>query len=206
MWLVGITGRSGGGKSCVTGHYRALGYPCADGDAVSRQVCAPGSECLGALADAFGREILDENGALLRRKLADIAFADAEKTARLESITHPHILAEVQRQLEQAEKQGHPLFFMEGAAIVDHPFEKNCDRIIVVTSEMRLSISRIILRDGISKTSANRRLAAQLPEERLVRAADYVIKNNGSLDALYQKADDVLAKLLQEIRLEKKET
>lgn len=198
MLLVGITGRSGSGKSSVAQYYASLGHAVVDGDQVSREVCAPGSPCVQALAEAFGSGIIAEDGSLLRRKLADIAFASFDKTQLLDDITHPFILREIMARGMRAKEAGAPLFFVEGAAIVGQAFEQDCDRLIVVTSEPRLSVSRIILRDGISKTSAHRRLEAQVPEEVLAEAASYVIENNGSVEALRQKADAVLEKLLAE--------
>lgn len=199
LFIVGITGRSGSGKSSVREYYASLGYPVADGDAVSRQVTSPGSPCLAELAAAFGSAILAEDGGLLRSKLGEIAFASPENTVRLNQITHPYITAAFLDMARQAKEDGARLFFADGAAIVGEDFEKHCDRIILVVAQQRLSVSRVILRDGISKVSAGRRLAAQLPEEQLRQVASYVIENNGGLAALYHKADTVLAALLKEV-------
>lgn len=196
MLIVGVTGRSGSGKTLVARHCAALGYPMADGDEISRRVTGPGSPGLAKLAAAFGPQILDANGSLLRRKLGMLAFASPEKTALLMQITHPFIMAEFLRLAQQAKEEGAKLFFLDGAAIVGSAFQRECDKLVVVTCSRKLAISRIILRDGISKTAAAQRLAAQIPEKVLLAAADYIIENNRDEAALHHKTEVVVQKLL----------
>lgn len=197
MLIVGITGRSGSGKSSVSAHYTELGFTVADGDVISRQVTEPGSPCLEELVQGFGSQILAADGALDRKVLGALAFSSPENNQKLIGITHPYIIREFQRRAEEARQKGDELFFVDGAVIVGGPVEPLCDKLIVLVSELRLSISRIILRDGISKKAAGNRLAAQQPEETLCAAADYVIQNNGSLENLLKAADEVLDDLLR---------
>lgn len=197
MLIVGITGRSGSGKSSVTRHYAALAYPVADGDEISREITLPGTPCLQELADEFGDGILNGDGSLNRRGLADVAFASPEKTQRLTDITQPHILAEFLRRVEVAKQAGEKLYFFDGAAIVGGPFQPYMDKMILLVAELHLSVSRIILRDGISKTAAYNRLNAQISEQELRDVADFVIENNTSEAAMLKAADEVLEKLVQ---------
>lgn len=198
MLVVGITGRSGSGKSSVAQYYASLGHPVADGDELSRTVCRPGTPCLRELAQAFGDDILAPDGSLKRRELGAKAYASPKGNQTLIAITHPHIFREMQRLEDEACKAGAPLFFIDGAMIVGSMFQPHCDRIVLVVSETKLSISRIILRDGISKAAANARLSAQLAEEALRAAADFIIENNGSPAGLHRRADEVLRQLLEE--------
>lgn len=197
MLIVGITGRSGSGKSWVTSYYASKGYPTIDGDAVARNVTTPGSLCLAKLVEAFGQEILAEDGSLLRRKLGKLAFATPEANKLLVGITHPFITKALLQAAKMAKESGARLFFVDGAMIVGEDFEQHCDKIVVVTAPQRLAVSRVILRDGISKQAMLNRLAAQKPEEELLAAADYVIENDASITALQHKADEVLESLLK---------
>lgn len=194
-YVVGLTGRSGCGKSTVASHFAAQGVPVLDGDAAAREVVQPGSPTLAKLAQAFGADVLDEHGALQRDVLAARAFAAPAAARRLTNITHPAIVRLLLDGVRAAHRAGAPLVVVDGAVIVGARFQKHCDAIVVVTAPLRESISRIILRDGISKEAAHRRLAAQLPEETLVAAADFVLENNTSPAALLQHADEVLAQL-----------
>lgn len=199
MRVVGITGRSGCGKSTVTSWLAAQGYPCVDADAVAREVLAPGSpeaeSLLSLLQKQFGCDIVDSGGALRRRLLADRAFATPQGTQALSAITHPAILARVRRAIAEARAAGERLLFLDGAAIVGTPFQELCDVLIVITAPEAECIRRICARDGIDETSARRRLAAQAPESVLCAAADHCLKNNSTPQVLLQQAADLLAKL-----------
>lgn len=195
MKTIGITGRSGCGKSAVTARYAALGYPTADADAVSREILAPGSPCLAALCRAFGPDILAPDGSLRRRMLADLAFATPEGTAALSAITHPEIVRRLRAAADAARQAGAALFFVDGAAILGSPFEKDCDGILLVSAPYEQSVERICRRDGISPEMARRRLAAQPPEEWLRGFAQAEIRNDAGPQELAARADAALTKL-----------
>ena len=198
MMIVGLTGRSGCGKSSVSAYLTAQGCVCVDADQISRQVLQPGSPCLPRLQNVFGFDILDKNEVLDRRLLADRAFATPEGTRQLTDITHPEILARIRGAAEHARLQGEPLFFVDGAVILGTPFEKECDRLVVVTAPYAQSIARICARDHISEEMARRRLDAQMPEETICAAADYLIHNDGSLADLELQCGRVLDSLRKE--------
>lgn len=198
MKIVAITGRSGCGKSSVTGYFAAQGCPCIDADQISREVLCPGSPCLPQLQARFGADILDETGALRRRLLADRAFATPEGTAALTAITHPEILRRIRARIEAAAAQGSALVFVDGAVIVGTPFAHCCDRLILVTAPYEQSVARICARDGISPEMARRRLDAQTPVETLRAAADIELCNDGTLEELLTQCAGLLARLRQE--------
>ena len=195
MRTIGITGRSGCGKSTVSAHYRALGYRVADADLVARQVLEPGSACIPLLVEQFGADILDEAGGIQRRLLADRAFARPDGSQRLVSITHPEIVRRLLQEGEQVRQAGQDVFFVDGAVIVGAPFEPYCDGIILVSAPLEESVKRICARDGISEESARRRLDAQLSEETLRAACAWEIRNDSTLTCLLEQADWVLERL-----------
>nr|WP_317407429.1 dephospho-CoA kinase [Fournierella massiliensis] len=195
MRTIGITGRSGCGKSTVSAHYRALGYRVADADLVARQVLEPGSACIPLLVEQFGADILDEAGGIQRRLLADRAFARPDGSQRLVSITHPEIVRRLLQESEEARQAGQDVFFVDGAVIVGAPFELYCDGIILVSAPLEESVRRICARDGISEESARRRLDAQLSEETLRAACAWEIRNDSTLTGLLEQADRVLEHL-----------
>lgn len=198
MKTIGITGRSGCGKSSVTRLLAELGYPCVDGDQISRQVLQPGSPCLPLLQNAFGCDILLPDGALNRRLLADRAFATPQGTQTLTGITLPEIVRRIRALREQAARQGSELFFVDGAVIIDTPFAQSCDSIWVVTAPYEESVRRICARDGIRPEMARRRLDAQIPEETLRAHADILIENTGTQQELEALVRNALAALRKE--------
>ena len=199
MKVVALTGRSGSGKSTVAETWKARGCMVIDADAVARLVVEPGSPTLEALAREFGRDILDESGALRRHELARRAFASKERTCRLTEITHPAIVAEIQNGIRSAEKEGRPLAVVDGAVIIGAPFEKFCDEFVVVTAPEEKAAARIAHRDGITEEQARARLAAQTPESVLCEKASYIIRNDGSPEDLRRAAARVLRGLTGEL-------
>lgn len=198
MKIIGITGRSGCGKSSVTKFLAEEGYPCIDADLIAREVMLPGSPCLAQLQAAFGCDILDENGALRRRLLADRAFATPEGTRTLTEITQPEILHRIEQRLEQAKLEGAAYAFVDGAVIVGTPFEKRCDQLVLITAPYHTSVERICARDSIAAEMARRRLDAQTPLDVLRQAASIEIVNDGTAEQLESKVKAFLQALGRE--------
>ena len=196
--VVGLTGRSGCGKSSVSAFLTRQGYPCIDADAISREILQPGSPCLPRLQNAFGSDIVDSDGQLRRRVLADRAFATPQGTKRLTEITHPEILARIRALVAAACGAGAEFCFVDGAVIVGTPFADECDEIVVVTAPYEQSVARICRRDGIAPEMARRRLDAQMPEKTLVEAANHIVSNDGTLAALEQQCRALLDTLRKE--------
>lgn len=205
--VVGLTGRSGVGKSTVAKQLRAAGFPVLDADAAAAAVMQEYPACVRELADAFGGDILDEQGNLLRRKLADRAFATPQGQRTLTGITHPYIIRSLLDKITAEAKNGAQLVFVDGAVIVGEAFEKYCDKIMVVDSPEELQIARLCVRDGITAEQAARRIRAQLSRERLNAAADVIILNDSTAQVLCERTACALEELLQNIdRLERRDT
>ncbi len=198
MICLGITGRSGCGKSTVTSVFSAHGVPLADADQISREILLPGSPLLPKLAQRFGADILREDGTLDRRLLADRAFATPEGKAALDSLTHPEIVRRIRAAKQAALDAGAPLFVLDGAVIVGTAAQAECDRLCVVTAPFETSVARIVARDGISAEMAARRLNAQTPENALTAQADYILHNDADLAHLRAAAAELCEKLLTE--------
>lgn len=198
MKVIGITGRSGCGKSSATKFLAGQGYPCIDADLIAREVLSPGSPCIPLLQQKFGADIADENGQVRRRLLADRAFATPAGTRALTAITQPEILHRIGKKLEEARQSGAELAFVDGAVIVGTPFEAHCDALILITAPYETSVVRICARDGIAPEMARRRLDAQTPLETLRAAASYEVVNDGTAEQLADKMQTVLQQLRKE--------
>ena len=195
MIALGITGRSGCGKSTVTALFSAHGVPLADADQISREILLPGSPLLPRLAQRFGADILKADGTLDRRLLADRAFATPAGTRALTAITQPEILHRIETRLQEAEQGGAELAFVDGAVIVGTPFEARCDALVLISAPYDTSVARICARDGIAPEMARRRLDAQTPIETLRAAATHEVVNDGTAEQLAEKMHAVLQQL-----------
>lgn len=194
MKVIGVIGGSGSGKSTVSQIFSAHGLYPIDCDRVARQIVEPGLPCLEKLVLAFGEDILDENGRLNRKMLAQKAFSSPENTEKLNRITHPTILEEVRRQMtEHADCAG---ILVDGAALVESGFAEVCDVVVAVSSPFLLRLFRICRRDSLSLSGALERLRAQKPDSFYRAHADYVLCNVGSLGCFTRRALRLLGQLL----------
>ena len=199
MITLGITGRSGCGKSTVTAVFAARGIPLADADQLSREILLPGSPLLPRLAERFGADIIiKEDGTLDRRLLADRAFATPEGKAALDALTHPEIVRRIRAAKQAAQQAGAKLFVLDGAVIIGTAAEAECNKLCVVTAPFEVSVERIAARDGISPEMASRRLNAQTPEAVLTARADYILPNTSTREALAKAANELCDALIGE--------
>jgi len=196
--VFGLTGGLGSGKSTVAAHYRRRGLPVIDADALAREVVAPGSDGLAAVAREFGLDIL-RDGALDRPALARLVFADPEARRRLEAITHPRIQARRDALLEQLGAAGEPLVCYEVPLLFERGLEASLRPVVVVNVPEALQLARAQQRDASSEAEARARLAAQLPLADKAARADYVIDNAGPLEQTLATADAVLRQVCQSV-------
>ena len=177
--IIGLTGPSGAGKSIVS--LKLSEDPairCIDMDQLSREVTRPRSPTLQALSDAFSTDILHADGSLDRRKLAELAFATAEGTKRLNAITHPAIWRETEHRLaELALHSDVKAVLLDAPLLLESGMDQICDRVLVVLAPPEVRLDRICRRDGISLQQAELRLKRQQSDAFYIDKADLVVQN-----------------------------
>lgn len=181
VFTVVLTGGIASGKSAVSALFEELGVPIVDTDRIARELVEPGEAALEAIADAFGRECLDARGALDRRKMRSVIFADPEARKRLESILHPLIGAEVRRRITALDA-------VYCIVVIPLYAESSAyawiDRVLVVDVDEDTQLARVMERDGISRELARAILASQTGRQARLALADDVISNEGSIEQL----------------------
>jgi len=176
MLKIGLTGSIAVGKSFVLGVLAELGCRVLDADATAREVVAPGAPGLAAVIDAFGNEILREDGTLDRARLGTIVFADEEKRQLLNSILHPFIIAaqdEQVRHWQQETPDG--IAVVDAALMIESGGYRRFDKLIVVHCRPEVQLQRLILRDGLLPKEAERRIAAQMSQGEKIKYAHFLI-------------------------------
>jgi len=189
--IVGITGTSGSGKSTVSAVFERYGFTHINLDAVSKDLATPDSQCLKEIISQFGDDLLLPDGSLDRHALGEIVFRDKQKLDLLNTITHKYILKEMDNIIARTEGDiliDAPLLFESGA-------DSRCDFTVCVTSDRKMQIKRIAVRDGISEETAAARLDRQHSNEFFTQKSDYCIENKGSLDELEQKSETLIRTL-----------
>lgn len=189
--MIGLTGGVASGKTTVAGMLRELGAEIVDADQIAREIVQPGQPALGEIVEAFGAEVLDARGRLSRERLAGIVFADAAARHRLQEITHPRIIAESQRRLDELRERGVKVAVYEAALLVETGRYRSMDALIVVVAEEAEQIRRLAERDGMDETQARGRLAAQLPTSAKSAVAQHIVRCEGPLEDVRRRVEAV---------------
>jgi len=193
--LVGLTGGIATGKSTFAAALRALGVPVLDADQLARRVVAPGTPALAEIAGAFGPGVLGPDGALDRKALGALVFADPAARRRLEAITHPAIRGAMAAETARLAAAGHDLAFYDTPLLYEVGLDQAMALTVVVFAPPEAQLARLMARDGFSRAEAEARLAAQLPVAEKAARADVVVDNADDRAPLEGKAARLLADL-----------
>ncbi len=184
MHTVGLTGGIGSGKSAVSRLLREHGAVVVDADLVAREVVGIGSPGLAAVVDAFGPEVVQEDGSLDRAALGRQVFSDREALVRLNAITHPLIAERTAELFQAAADSGTQVLVHDVALLVENGLTRNYDAVVVVAASPATQLDRLVRLRGMSEDEARARIAAQLPLEDKLAVATHVIENDGPLEEL----------------------
>jgi dephospho-CoA kinase len=193
---VGLTGSIGVGKSFVAAIFSELGCRVLDADQTAREVVTPGEPGIIAVAEAFGAEMLREDGTLDRAKLGSVVFADQSKRALLNSILHPFIIARQDEQLSEWEREAPDgIAIVDAALMIESGGYKRFDKLVVVHCRPEVQLERLMKRDGLTAEAARQRIAAQMSQEEKKQYADYLIDTSDGFDATRTQTENVLEQL-----------
>lgn len=182
----------------------ALGAHVIQADQISHDLMRPGESVYAQVVAKFGREILNPDVTINRSRLAEIVFnGNAPRIVELNAIVHPAVIATQEKWMDEIERSNpHAIAIVEAALILEAGMKPHFDKLIVVTCQPEQRIQRWMQRTGADYESAKkevaRRMAAQLPDEEKIKAADFLIDNSGSLDATRLQVESVFAKLMRE--------
>ncbi|MBI4198212.1 MAG: dephospho-CoA kinase [Chloroflexi bacterium] len=191
MFVIGLTGGIGSGKSEVTRKLLGLGAEVIDADRVGHQAYTPHTEAWEAVVAAFGQGILQLNSEVDRRKLGAIVFSDPKELARLNSIMHPRMFKMIQGQLEAMRARGVRVAVVEAAILIEAQWTPLTDEVWVVTSDEEVVVQRVKQRNNLPEEEIRRRIRSQLSNQERARHATVLIENNGSLEELNQHVQEL---------------
>jgi dephospho-CoA kinase len=202
---IGLTGGIASGKSVVGEMFVALGAYLIQADIIAHELMQPGQPVYLTVVEHFGREIVNPDGSLNRARLAEAAFGSGEPGApsrveELNQIVHPAVIQKQEQWMDAVgHRDPHAIAIVEAALMLEAGAAKRFDRLVVVTCQPEQRIQRWAHRVQVDEETARRevlrRMAAQFPDEKKIKAADYVIDNSGSLDETRQQVKSVYEEL-----------
>ena len=179
--VIGITGGSGAGKSTVSAEFEKHGFKIADADKIAHMLMVPGTGCFCETLKYFGREFLNTDGTLNRKKLGEVVFSNAEKLSALNKITHKYITAEIKKITEENRNT-----VIDAAVLFESGADDLCDATVYVHCPEEIRIKRIMERDGISEEYAKIRIHSQAQENEYKGKCDYTVLCDGKTDITKQ--------------------
>ena len=194
MFVVGLTGGIGSGKTLATDHFERLGITIVDADKVARIVVEPGRPALQEIASHFGDGVINTDGSLNRQALREIVFADPGQRKALERITHPRIAAEIALQLAASTS---PYTILVSPLLFESGQHRFAQRTLLIDAHESLQRQRAASRDKVSEAQIEAIMAVQLGREERRARADDVILNDGDISHLHAMVEKTHARYLE---------
>lgn len=195
VYVVGLTGPTGSGKSEVARVWKDQHFPMIDADVLARRVVEPGQPALEELVAEFSEDILHEDGTLNRRQLAKRAFATPEDTARLNAITHPRIIDLSNKILMQFEQMRERIAVIDAPLLFESGMDAICDLTVAVVAPAAMRLERIRQRDDLTEAQAKARMSVQQEEAYYISRAAITLRNEGDLAQLRRQAEELAVKI-----------
>lgn len=195
--IYGLTGGIGSGKTTVSNILRDKGYIVLDADEIGREVTAKGEPLLRMLVKEFGVDIIQENGELDRRKLANITFGDREKTNRLNELVQTSILCRAIAQFHKLSlTEPRKVMFFDVPLLYEAGWDHYMEQVWLVTAPEDVRIERVQIRDGLTEEEIRQRIRLQMSEEEKSQRADVVIENDGGMAKLMSQVEKAISENL----------
>lgn len=197
MFLVGLTGNIGSGKSTVAQLLSERGATIIDADVLARRAVEAGTEAHRAITERWGTSILAADGTLDRAALRRVVFGNPAELEQLNAIVHPEVERMRAELVERARQRGDRLVVCDIPLLFERRMTEGFDRIVLVDAARPKRLERLVRERGLRETEAMEMIVAQMPAELKRARADFVIDNEGSLTALDQRVSEVWSALLE---------
>ena len=184
MFVIGLTGGIGTGKSEVSGILEGMGAAVINADVIGHQEYRPGTGGWREVVEAFGRDILTPDGEVDRKKLGALVFSDSEAIKRLNAIMLPRICDTVTQRIVELREQGRGVVVVEAAILLEAGWTSLVDEVWVTTAPEEVVTKRLQNRDSMDAGSVRARISSQMSQAERAQRADVIIENAGTLEEL----------------------
>mgnify|MGYP006078757329 FL=1 len=189
MLKIGLTGGIGSGKSSVSQHFKKWGAHIFDADTVAKNILNNNEIAQNEVISEFGTDVLGANGRIDKSKLSRIVFKDEDNQLTLNTIIHPYVFTEIDKDFDLTLSKGeNDIFVVDAALIYESGADTHMDYVIVVISHLGLRVERVLARGDLSRDEFLKRVELQWSDEEKIQMADFIILNNSSEDNLLEEA------------------
>ena len=194
--LVGVTGGMGSGKTLVAAIFLEFGAYILDADAICRKLVEPGQPALKEISESFGKTIVNKLGNLDRKKLAQVIFGDLKKKKELENILHPRVFEFEKLEYKNiCQRDPKALVIIDAALLIESGNYMKMDKVIVVNTDRKTQIERVMGRTGWNWDEVVARIDNQMPIKEKIKYADFILDNFSDKISLRKKVKDLYEKL-----------
>ncbi len=200
--IIGLTGPTGAGKTTVANCFKSMNVAVIDADFVSRSIIDTDKSILQKLIDEFGRDIVDENGRLIRKLLASRAFSSKTLTEKLNAIMLPAILSEIENLIYELSLNGQKLIVLDAPLLFESGANNLCDIVISVVASYDTRMKRILKRDLITADMAKKRMLVQKDTEFYLNNSDFILDGERDISELLDDAKQLILEIRKKIDCE----
>lgn len=186
MFVVGVTGGIGSGKTAATDHFHSLGITIVDADLASRVIVEPGREALSKIAEHFGSGVIADDGTLNRRALREIVFNNPAERKWLEQLTHPLIAQEILAQIQASQS---PYTILASPLLLESGQAQMTNRVLLIDVPENLQVKRTVQRDDTTEAGVKAIMQAQMSRADRRAKADDIIVNDQDLAHLHKEVE-----------------
>ncbi len=183
MFVIGITGGIGSGKSTAAKIFSDRGVRVLDADEISREVTGPGGRALDAIRELLGGKMFDSSGNLNRKLVAGMVFSDRTMLDKLSAVIHKYVFEEIVEELQKEREKGTKVIVLDVPIPVKKGFLDACNQVWVISADDDIRLERVKNR-GITTEDARRRMDMQMTREEYEDIADIIIENNEDVESL----------------------
>ena len=192
--VIGITGSSGSGKSTICKMLKKeYKVKIINADKVAKKLSRKGTNYIIDIIDKFGKDIVDEEGELRRKRLAEIIYTDPEKRKELNNCTFKYIKKEIEKQVIKEESSDNTVI-IDAPLLFECELDKLCNSVVGIISKREMQIERIVARDNVDYEIAEKRLNAQETNEFYIEKCDEIIENNNDIFAIEKSVEEIAEK------------
>ena len=197
MLRIGLTGGIGTGKSTASKILKELGAFIFDADKEAKKILLSNETIKSELISEFGTDIMTVDGNVDNNKLARVAFQDQDHQLTLNTIVHPYVFKEIDKNFDkELDGSKHDIFVVDAALIYESGADTHMDYVIVITALIKTRMERALARETLSREEILKRMDLQWPEEDKTSLADFVIHNDGSSEELRKNINDIYTEIV----------